>query len=68
MMAALGTIEITNILLVLIIGLLAASFIVLEKIRSAVEMSRNLEWKRHFGRPYRESNSTERRAELFARR
>jgi hypothetical protein len=62
MMATLGTVETTNILLLLIVGLLAVSLITLEKIKNAAEMSRDLEWKRHFGRPYHEATRNERRA------
>jgi hypothetical protein len=61
MMAALGTLETTNILLLLIIALLAVSLIMLEKIKNASEMSRDLQWKRHFGQPYREATRNERR-------
>ena len=68
MMAALGSIETTKILLILILGMLAISFIALEKIKNAVEMSRNLEWKRHFDRPYSEGTRSERRGELMTRR
>ena len=68
MAATLGSIEITNILLILIIGMLGVCVVVLDKIKSAVEISRNLEWKRHFGRPYREATRSERRGELMTRR
>jgi hypothetical protein len=61
MIAMLGTIETTNILLLLIVGLLGACLIVLEKIKIAVEISRNLQWTRQFGRPYREGTRKERR-------
>jgi hypothetical protein len=68
MAATLGSIEITNILLIVIIGILGVCVVLLDKIKSAVEMSRNLDWKRHFGQPYREATRTERRGELLTRR
>jgi hypothetical protein len=68
MLAMLGTIETTNLLLIIIINILAVSLILLKKIKNAVEISRNLELKRHFGRPYHEATRAERRGELIASR
>ena len=60
-MAALGTLETTNILLLLIVGLIVFSLIRLEKIKSATETNRDLQWRQHFGQPYHEATRNERR-------